>query len=145
MSIVIIGSGNLATHLSLALKAAGYTISQVFSRTEQHAQELAEKLSCNYTSHPDEIDKNASIYILSVKDDAIGDIAAHICPYQPEALFIHTAGSVPMDVFKKYARHYGVLYPMQTFSKHFCRFHRDDSYSCRLVSLPVPGHVVLCD
>lgn len=118
MSIVIIGSGNLATHISLALKAAGETISQVFSRTEQHAQELAEKLVCDYTNNPDEIDKNASIYILSVKDDAIGEIAAHICKYQPDALFIHTAGSVPMDVFKAYASHYGVLYPMQTFSKH---------------------------
>ena len=118
MSIVIIGSGNLATHISLALKAAGETISQVFSRTEQHARELAEKLVCDYTNNPDEIDKNASIYILSVKDDSIGEIAAHICKYQPDALFIHTAGSVPMDVFKAYASHYGVLYPMQTFSKH---------------------------
>ena len=118
MKIVIIGSGNLATHLSLALKTAGETMIQVFSRTEHHASELAGKLGCSYCDHIDEIDKNADLYILSIKDDAISEIAATICQNRPDAVFIHTAGSVPMDVFKPYARRYGVLYPMQTFSKH---------------------------
>jgi predicted short-subunit dehydrogenase-like oxidoreductase (DUF2520 family) len=34
-----------------------------------------------------------------------------------EALLVHTAGSMPMDVWKGHAYRYGVLYPMQTFSK----------------------------
>ena len=117
MKIVIIGSGNLATHLSLALKTAGEEIIQVYSRTEDHAKELAEKLGCNHTINPDEIDTNADVYILSVKDDAINLIADSICHKCPHALFVHTAGSVPMDIFKGKANHYGVLYPMQTFSK----------------------------
>lgn len=118
MKIVFFGSGNLATHLSLALKNAGEEISQVYSHTEEHAKELAEKLNCTYTSNVDEIDKNANLYIFSIKDDAINEIAASICYKSSEAIFIHTAGSVPMDIFKGYASHYGVLYPMQTFSKH---------------------------
>ena len=117
MKIVIIGSGNLATHLSLALKTAGEEIIQVFSRTDAHAKELAEKLGCSYTINLDEIDLNADVYILSVKDDAIGDIVASICPKAEKTLFLHTAGSVPMEIFKDKAHHYGVLYPMQTFSK----------------------------
>lgn len=117
MRIVFIGSGNLATHLSLALQAVGEDIAQVYSRTEKHAKELAEKLNCNYTANIDEIEKNADIYIFSVKDDAISGIAATVCKNTSNAVFIHTAGSVPMDVFKGYAQHYGVLYPMQTFSK----------------------------
>ena len=118
MNIVIIGSGNLATHLSLALKTAGETLTQVYSPTRQHAQELAAKLGCGSCNHIDEIDKNADLYILSIKDDALSNLAATICHNRPEAVFIHTAGSVPMDIFKPYARRYGVLYPMQTFSKH---------------------------
>lgn len=43
MKIVMIGSGNLATQLSLALKDAGREIVQVYSRTGAHAQELAEQ------------------------------------------------------------------------------------------------------
>ena len=41
-----------------------------------------------------------------------------VCSARPEALFLHTAGSVAIDIFKGYASRYGVLYPMQTFSKH---------------------------
>ena len=118
MNIIIIGSGNLATHLSYALKASGEHIEQIFSRTEEHARELAEKLGCNYTNQIDEIDRNADVYMISVKDDSISGIAASICKNSPHAAFIHTAGSVPMTVFKGNAQHYGVLYPMQTFSKH---------------------------
>ena len=118
MNIVMIGAGNLATQLSLALKESGQNILQVYSRTENHAQELAEKMGCAYTHHIDEISKKGDIYILSVKDDALSGIAATICGYNKKAVFIHTAGSVPMDIFKNHATHYGVLYPMQTFSKN---------------------------
>lgn len=118
MRIVIIGSGNLATQLALALKEAGKEIIQVYSRTENHAKELAEKIGSAYTSDLDEISKNADIYIISVKDDAISEIAASVCGKNPNALFVHTAGSVAIDIFKNVAIHYGVFYPMQTFSKN---------------------------
>ena len=118
MNIVIIGSGNLATQLSLAMKDAGQRILQVFSKTEAHACELAEKIGCGYTADIDGIDKNADIYIISVKDDAISGIADKICHKAENAVFVHTAGSISMDVLKGKAQHYGVLYPMQTFSKN---------------------------
>lgn len=118
MKIVIIGSGNLATQLALALKDAGQNVLQVFSRKEEHAQELAEKIGCRYTADIDEIDGNADVYIISVKDDAISEIAAKVCDKAKNAVFVHTAGSIAMDVLKGKAEHYGVLYPMQTFSKN---------------------------
>lgn len=116
MNIVIIGSGNLATHLSLALKDAGNTILQVYSPTEEHARTLAAKIGCAYTTAADQIRQDADIYIISIKDDAISKVAAALPSGQH--IFIHTAGSVPMIVFKGHAQHYGVLYPMQTFSKN---------------------------
>ena len=118
MKIVIIGSGNLATQLSLAWKDAGKEIVQVYSRTEAHAQELSEQLGCDYTTSFDAIRKDADVYVFSVKDDALCGLIAAVCSERPKALFLHTAGSVAMDVFKGYASRYGVLYPMQTFSKH---------------------------
>lgn len=156
MKIVFIGSGNLATHLSLALQAVGEEIIQVFSRTEEHAKELAVRLDCSYTANIDEIDKKAQVYIFSVKDDAISKIAAAVCPDRPDALFIHTAGSVPMEIFKGYASHYGVLYPMQTFSKHRhvdfhpipCFIEGSDEQALatiRTLSENISDHVVDCD
>jgi predicted short-subunit dehydrogenase-like oxidoreductase (DUF2520 family) len=118
MKIVIIGSGNLATQLSLAFKDANQAIVQIFSRTAAHAQELADKIGCAYTASPDAILQDADCYILAVKDDALASLAATLCASRPHALFLHTAGSMPMDVFKGHAIQYGVLYPMQTFSKN---------------------------
>ena len=117
MEIVIIGSGNLATQLGLALTDAGLHIRQVYSRTADHAKELADKIGAGYTVNIDEIKENADVYIMSVKDDAISEIAAKVCAKSTNAVFVHTAGSISMDVFSGKAQHYGVLYPMQTFSK----------------------------
>lgn len=43
MEICIIGSGNVATHVSQALVSAGHTISAIFSHHIEHAKHLAEK------------------------------------------------------------------------------------------------------
>ena len=156
MNIVMIGAGNLATQLSLALKEAGQNILQVYSRTESHAQELAEKIGCTYTHHLDEISQKADVYILSVKDDALNGITAAICGYNKDAVFIHTAGSVPMDIFKSHATHYGVLYPMQTFSKNRkvdfrpipCFLEASDSQTLELLqqlAATISDHVELAD
>lgn len=118
MKIVIIGSGNLATQLSLAFKAVGKDVVQVFSRTEEHAKELADKIGCNYTTLTEDIRQDADVYIFSVKDDALSGLVASICHKRPNGLFLHTAGSMPMAIFKCHATRYGVLYPMQTFSKN---------------------------
>ena len=47
--IVLIGAGNVATHLGMALQAKGCEIVQVYSRTESSASELAERLQVPYT------------------------------------------------------------------------------------------------
>lgn len=116
MKVVFIGSGNLATHLSLAMKGAGVEVVQVYSQTESHASLLANKLSCSYTTKPESIVVDADIYIFSVKDSALLDLI-HKIP-QNKGLWLHTAGSVPMGVFEGYNDRYGVLYPLQTFSKN---------------------------
>lgn len=125
MKIVFIGSGNVATHLSMALQRSGNDIIQVFSKTISNAQTLAEKISgisendCLATNCLSDICPDADTYIFSIKDDALKDTAVSIGNIMDSRnpLFIHTAGSVPMDVFKGIAKRYGVLYPMQTFSK----------------------------
>ena len=69
--IVFLGSGNLATNLSLALKAAGEDIIQIFSRTKENAQALADKLHCDSCTSINDIRTDADVYIFSVKDDAL--------------------------------------------------------------------------
>ncbi len=54
---------------------------------------------------------DADLYIVSVKDDALEMLIPELCKGRDDKMFAHTAPSMPMDVFKGYARHYGVFYP----------------------------------
>lgn len=111
----MVGSGNVATHLSVALQAAGHCVVGVYSRTKTNADRLASTLQCSAFTSLTCIPE-ADVYIFAVKDDALSALISEITP-SAHALFLHTAGSVPVDVFKGKAEHYGVLYPLQTFSR----------------------------
>ena len=137
MKIVLIRAGNLATHLGKALHAAGHDMVQVFSRTMQSAKTLASLLDAEPLTDIAQVRDDADVYIFSVKDSALVQLVAQLCRHEADGLgedgavnalrkakkgehervFLHTAGSMPMSVFKGMAQHYGVLYPMQTFSK----------------------------
>ena len=117
MKIVLLGSGRLATHLGPALCRAGHDILQIYSRTKESAQALATLTDSEPVTDLQQVTRDADAYICAVKDDVLPTLLPTLCKGREEALFLHTAGSVPMDIFQPYARHYGVLYPMQTFSK----------------------------
>jgi len=113
--IVIIGTGNVATHLGQALKESGYKISQLYGRTQKETIQLAKLVDCIYTTRIEELINDADLYILAVTENAITEVLEQI-PL-PNNFIVHTAGSVSIDVLKPYSKNYGVLYPLQTFSK----------------------------
>ncbi|HXB10390.1 MAG TPA: DUF2520 domain-containing protein [Bacteroidia bacterium] len=112
--IVFIGAGNLATVLAPSLKGKRNII-QIYSRTSSSAQKLAKLLSCPYTNDLKKINKEADIYIVAVKDEAIEKVAS-VLRLQGKTV-IHTSGSVDMKVLKKVSANYGVLYPPHGFTK----------------------------
>ncbi len=115
LRIVLIGAGNLATNLGLALTASGYNVVQVYSRTAASAGALAERLDCDFTDGIDKIRDDADLYFVAIKDSALEVLSEVLTGINPNALWVHTAGSMPIDVFACCRR--GVFYPMQTFSK----------------------------
>lgn len=115
--VVLIGAGNVATHLGDALLRAGYQILQVYSRTEVSASTLSKRLGISYTTSLDDLRCDADVYIVALKDDVLQELLPLIVKGREHALFVHTAGSIPMQIWEGYAKRYGVLYPMQTFSK----------------------------
>ena len=119
MRIVFIGAGRLATNLALALTKAGHDVVQVYSRTQESASELAGRLGTGVmaTCQLNEVVRDADVYIVAVKDAVLASLIPELCKGREEAVFLHTAGSMPMALFEGYARHYGVFYPMQSFSK----------------------------
>lgn len=117
MRIAWIGAGNLATRLGLALKEAGHEAVQVYSRTMESASALAGLLGCPATNDVGRVDLTAEVYVFSVKDSVLERLVGEIAPRVGRALCLHTSGSMPADVFCGQAVRYGVLYPMQTFSR----------------------------
>lgn len=143
MKIVFIGSGNVATHLSIALKEAGNQIIQIYSRTIQNSQILAEKVGAEAINDINYIKRDANLYIFSLKDDILPLIVNQM-PVT-DGIWVHTGGSVSIELFNSdnpsitpnlniqkipttpkndkpetafRIKKYGVIYPLQTFSKN---------------------------
>lgn len=114
--IVLIGAGNVAHHLAPALLRAGMNLCQIYSRTLESARDLGRKTGITYTSDTFAVYPDGDIYIFCVSDDALLSVFKSL-RINEDALILHTSGSVPLDIFKPYRQNYGVLYPLQTFSK----------------------------
>ena len=113
--VVIIGSGNVATSLAHAL-SSHCEVAQIYSRQLAHARVLADAIGCeNATDDLQALVKDADAYIIAVRDDAIADVVAAV----PDngALWVHTSGSKPISLFHGLRARYGVLWPMQSFSR----------------------------
>ena len=117
MKVTLIGAGNLATQLGKSLMKTGFIIGQVYSRTEASAQMLAEQLNAEWITDVSKLNNDSDIYIFSVKDSVLSELIVKVCKGRGDKVFLHTAGSIPMSCFEGNAQHYGVFYPMQTFSK----------------------------
>ena len=115
MEIVILGSGNIATHLGKALKMAGQNITQVWSRSHDRAAELGDAVGAIAVRDLSDISSSAGLYLLAVNDDAIKDVAGRLDI--SGGLLVHTSGSTGLDILDGIAQKTGVFYPIQTFSK----------------------------
>ena len=111
IKVILIGSGNLAAHLSRALiLAPSVDFVQRLSRnsTNSHYFDPSIPVIHDFSALAD-----ADIYILAVKDDAISNLSKDLNYLQ--GLVIHTSGSVAMTALDPNLRR-GVLYPAQSFS-----------------------------
>lgn len=111
VSVVILGSGNVAQHLIKAfLGAKDVHLAQAYAR---HPEKLQHLLPPEQITHDINQLAPADVYIISVTDDAIGSLAARL-PFTGK-LVVHTSGSTGMEALGN-ANRKGVFYPLQTFS-----------------------------
>lgn len=114
MKVVIIGSGNVATVLSIMIHRAGHEIAQIVSRNEGHAKALALKAGTEGVALTEPEFAEADIYIIALNDAALESIEK--IKGLKHKFIVHTAGSVSKDVLKNLSSEYGVLYPLQSLS-----------------------------
>jgi predicted short-subunit dehydrogenase-like oxidoreductase (DUF2520 family) len=113
IEIVILGSGNVATHLFKAFSASeGIKVKQVYNHSEKSLDVFTGKTAV--TTEISEL-ADADVYLLALKDDVIPQVAGQL--QNKKALIAHTSGAVSLDDINSCERR-GVFYPLQTFSKH---------------------------
>lgn len=112
---VLIGAGNVATHLGKAMVDKGMQVLQVYSPGGTTAKTLAKKLKAKPIANLSAIDTGADIIIIAIKDDALVELGKKL--RVGNTMVVHTSGATPADVLKKCSTNYGVFYPFQTFNK----------------------------
>jgi len=113
ISIVLIGTGNVARHLfDTFMLYSEIKVVQVMGRNKEELAYFGSysKFTTNFDKP-----KPADVCILAVSDNAIPIISRSMTNYS--GLVVHTSGSVPMDVLSDHDPK-GVFYPLQTFSKN---------------------------
>lgn len=111
--ITIIGSGNVAFHLGLALRESGFVISQVYGRRMERARWLAGRVSADPANSLADIRQDADVYLMAVSDDAIQTLSASL--RLPGKVVVHTSGATSADILAPVTAKYGVFYPLQSF------------------------------
>lgn len=112
ISVVILGAGNVATHLYKAIcKTDSISLIQWYNRNLDAVKPYKQEVSI--TDDLTQL-KEADVYILAVSDDAIKTFSTQL-PFE-NRLVVHTSGAASLyDLDKKHKR--GVFYLLQTFSK----------------------------
>lgn len=110
-SVVIIGAGNVASHLAVHLSKF-VRIEGIISKTKTSAQQLASKVGSNALASISDI-PSCDLVLISTNDSSIYQIEKEI----PLSFSVaYTAGSI--ELAKDNRRpNLGVIYPLQTFSK----------------------------
>ena len=107
---VILGAGNVATHFFKAFKKAeNVEVIQVYNRSEASLEVF--KSNTQTTSDLAQL-KNADVFLVCVKDDAIEALISQLSNI--DGIVAHSSGSVPLSAS---AKRNAVFYPLQTFSK----------------------------
>ena len=114
LSVVIIGSGNVATFLCRSFVKAGVKIETIISRNSTAGQALAAEGGSLWSGTFVLPRNQETIIISTVKDSAAEEVWSK-CSFGKN-LVLHTAGAVPLSLLSSYAENSGVLYPLQTIS-----------------------------
>ena len=113
IKIIILGAGNVGTHLFRNLNSSKKTeVVQWYNRSLDSIKKYKKEVAV--TNQIKDL-KEADIYLLALSDDVIPEMAKQLKDLK--GIIAHTAGSVPMSILNE-SNNYGVFYPLQTFSKN---------------------------
>ncbi len=116
MRISIIGNGNVAQALAIALQESGQEVVEMSAQNRGKLEQFCKKQNILPLADIRNLNANIDVLIIAVNDDSIENISKQI---QGDFLVVHTSGSVPMEVLNTpRISNFGIFYPLFSFSKH---------------------------
>ena len=112
MTLTIIGSGNVAWLLAILFKTSGHKINQIYSRNKKTGSALSKITGSKFIADVQKIDIKADIFIIATNDDSIAEVVSKLPDIN--SIFVHTSGTVDLQVLKKKFKKAGVVYPLQS-------------------------------
>lgn len=111
----IVGSGNVAWHLTRIFKAKKMNHTGIWSRNSFESQKIADEFDVKNASSTEELFNISDVIILSVSDSAISEVSSKLSKF--EGIVAHTSGSVDITELNSKIKRKAVFYPLQTFTK----------------------------
>lgn len=124
MNIGIIGAGRVGCAFGTGLKNSGFSVTGVYSRSDDSQRFLCNKLELNCINSLRDTVKNSEVLLISTPDNSIKDVADKIIQktepeYIVSKVFIHLSGALTSEVLEplqKIGGFIGSLHPVQTFA-----------------------------
>lgn len=116
--IVIVGCGNVAWHIAQHLSTLKKHDLFVYNHQPNSClKEFDALYRCKTFASLDEVIDTADFYVIAVSDSSISKIETRINLKKPDALIMHTSGSVELSELGERAHQGAAFYPLQTFTK----------------------------
>ena len=113
--VVVVGSGNVAEALAKSLaRREGVELCQIFARNEERGRAVAALGATSWRGDVESL-AEADIYIIAVSDRAVAEVSRSL-RFAPDAIVVHTAGSVAMTALDGCDGRRGILYAFQSFT-----------------------------
>lgn len=116
LNIVLLGYGNLGSHLGPAIVAAGLSLKQIYSRSKT----IPPVPSQTQLVHTIEsVLPDADLYLLAVSDQSIAPMAGQLRKIltNRDAIVVHHSGATSLEPLKQHFKHHAACWPLQSFSK----------------------------
>ena len=109
-SILVAGTGNLATRLIAELSKKDDFMVSCWGRNQWHVRQLVSSFGIS----PYSANAQYDLTIICVSDSAIGQVASELAARSKN--MVHCAGSVSIHTLAFEGENYGVMWPVQSFS-----------------------------
>lgn len=131
-SIAIVGAGRVGSTLALALHAAGYPITAVWSRTRPHADELAMRVGAVVWPMEETLGA-ATLTLVAAPDDRLAEVATSLAnAVEAGQMVVHCSGVLPAGVLSPLAEHgalIGGFHPLAAIAERGQKLPRGVSFA----------------